>query len=165
MFLQPFGFLLFLTCILAEGMRPPFDAPGADGELASGVYAELSGMRLGLFRLAELLRVPVVGALVTTLFLGGWALPWISTGTLVGFVLPWFGSGFANGLALLLHVGVFFAKVALVVWLQLAVRWTLPRIRSDRLMALCWKVILPLSLVNVFATGLVLVFLVPGGAR
>ena len=152
-FLQPLGFLLFLTCIMAENKRPPFDAPEGESELIAGYHMEYSGMRFGLFYTAEFLEVPVIGAIVATLFLGGWAIPFLSQETIIAFVAGGFGEGFATGLCLVLHVLCFLTKVAILIWLQMALRWTLPRFRYDQVMDLCWKMILPLSILNVFVTG------------
>jgi len=70
-----------------------------------------------------------------------------------------FGTGFATGLCMLIHFGAFMAKVFAMIWLQMAIRWTLPRFRYDQIMNLCWKVLLPLSIVNIFVTGGVLLAL------
>ena len=152
-FLQPLGFVLFLTCSMAENKRPPFDAPEGESEIIAGYHMEYSGMRFGLFYTAEFLEVPVIGALVATLFFGGWAIPWLSQETIIGGVTGVFGEGFATGLCLLLHVVSFLLKVVILVWLQMLIRWTLPRMRYDQVMDLCWKAILPLSLANIFVTG------------
>jgi NADH-quinone oxidoreductase subunit H len=74
-------------------------------------------------------------------------------------VAPVFGEGFATGLCMILHVLTFLVKVVVLIWLQMALRWTLPRFRYDQVMDLCWKMILPLSIANVFVTGAVLLFL------
>jgi NADH-quinone oxidoreductase subunit H len=153
-FLQPLGFVLFLTCIMAENKRPPFSAPEGESEIIAGYHTEYSGMRFGLFYTAEFLEVPVIGALVATLFLGGWAIPWLPQETIVGAIAPIFGEGFANGLCLILHVVSFLLKVVVLVWLQMAIRWTLPAFRYDQIMDLCWKIILPLSIANIFVTAL-----------
>jgi NADH-quinone oxidoreductase subunit H len=160
--LQPLGFILFLTCIMAENKRPPFDAPEGESELVAGYHMEYSGMRFGLFYTAEFLEVPVIGTVVTTLFLGGWAIPWLSTGDIIGGVSGVFGHGFATGLAIVLHVLSFLLKVVFMIWLQMQIRWTLPRFRYDQVMDLCWKMILPLSIANVFVTGAVILFLERG---
>jgi NADH-quinone oxidoreductase subunit H len=152
-FLQPLGFILFLTCIMAENKRPPFDAPEGESEIIAGYHMEYSGMRFGLFYTAEFLEVPVIGTIVTTLFLGGWSIPWLSTGDIIGGVSSVFGQGFAVGLCIVMHVLSFLLKVVIMIWLQMALRWTLPRFRYDQVMDLCWKMILPISLANVFVTG------------
>jgi NADH-quinone oxidoreductase subunit H len=138
---------------MAENKRPPFDAPEGESEIIAGYHMEYSGMRFGLFYTAEFLEVPVIGAIVATLFFGGWAIPWLSQDTIIASVSGVFGEGFATGLCLLLHVVSFLVKVVVLVWLQMLIRWTLPRMRYDQVMDLCWKAILPLSIANVFATG------------
>ena len=152
-FLQPLGFLLFLTCIMAENKRPPFDLPEADSELVAGYVTEYSGMRFGLFYMAEFVEVVVIAGVVTALFLGGWAIPYLSQQTIIDSIGSLLGVGFATIVCMLLHVGCFFTKVAFMIWLQMLIRWSFPRFRYDQLMDLCWKVILPLSLLNVFLTA------------
>jgi len=162
-FLQPLGFIMFLTALMAENKRPPFDIPEAESELVAGYHMEYSGMRFGLFYTAEFLEVPVIGCIVTALFLGGWSIPYLSQETIIGAVAPSFGLGFATGLCLVLHVLTFLAKVVFMIWLQMLIRWTLPRFRYDQVMDLCWKVLLPLSLVNILVTGFV-ILLVQGAS-
>jgi NADH-quinone oxidoreductase subunit H len=162
-FLQPLGFIMFLAALMAENKRPPFDIPEAESELVAGYHMEYSGMRFGLFYTAEFLEVPVIGCIVTALFLGGWSIPYLSQETIIGAIAPNFGLGFATGLCLVLHVLTFLAKVVFMIWLQMLIRWTLPRFRYDQVMDLCWKILLPLSLVNILVTGFVI--LVIQGAR
>ena len=161
--LQPLGFILFLTCIMAENKRPPFDAPEGESEIIAGYHMEYSGMRFGLFYTAEFLEVPIIAMLVATLFLGGWAIPFLSQETIIGGITPVFGVGFATGLCLILHVVTFLVKTVVLIWLQMALRWTLPRFRYDQVMDLCWKMILPLSIANIFVTGAV-ILLIRGSA-
>ncbi len=165
LFLQPLAFVLFFTCILAENKRPPFDLPEADSELVAGYFTEYSGMRFGLFYMAEFVEVVVIAGVMTVLFLGGWSIPWLSQQTLIGGVGSLLGVGFATAFCMLLHVACFFAKVAFMIWLQMLIRWSFPRFRYDQLMDLCWKIILPLSLLNVFLTagGILLAERVGGG--
>ncbi len=158
-FLQPLGFVLFLTCIMAENKRPPFGLPEGETEIVAGYHLEYSGMRWGLFYTAEFLEVPVIGCIVTAAFLGGWTIPFLDTQTLVGAVAPFFGEGFANGVAMVAQVTAFFAKVVFMIWLQMLIRWSLPQFRYDQVMDLCWKIMLPLSLANIFVTGLVILWL------
>jgi len=162
LFLQPLGFILFLTCIMAENKRPPFSAPEGESEIIAGYHMEYSGMRFGLFYTAEFLEVPVIGTIVASLFLGGWAIPFLSTDTIIGAVSGVFGHGFATGLCIVLQVVTFLVKVVVLIWLQMALRWTLPAFRYDQIMDLCWKMILPLSIANVFVTGAVILLM--GGA-
>jgi NADH-quinone oxidoreductase subunit H len=127
--LQPLGFLLFFIGALAEINRAPFDLMEADSELVAGYFIEYSGMKFGLFFLAEYAEALVVSALVTTLFLGGWRGP----------LLP-------DWLWFLVKVGaVFFV----IVW----IRATVPRVRIDQLMALAWKFLFPLALINLLVTA------------
>lgn len=158
-FLQPLGFIMFLTCIMAENKRPPFDLPEGESELVAGYFLEYSGMRFGLFYTAEFLEVPVIGCIIAATFLGGWAIPWVSTEELIGAIAPVFGEGFATGLTLVLHVSAFFLKVIVMIWLQMTIRWSLPRFRYDQVMDLCWKIMLPLSLANIFVTGAIILWI------
>jgi len=161
-FLQPLGFILFLTCLMAENKRPPFDLPEGESELVAGYSTEYSGMRFGLFFLSEFIGVVVIAGIMTTLFLGGWSVPWLSQQEIIAFVahgsgpFAGFGVGFANGFCMLIHFATFLAKVVAMIWLQMALRWTLPRFRYDQVMDLCWKIMLPLSLLNIFVTGAVM---------
>jgi NADH-quinone oxidoreductase subunit H len=155
-FYQPLGFLMFLTTMMAENKRPPFDLPEAESELIAGYFLEYSGMRFGLFFMSEFIEVVVIAGLITTLFLGGWSVPWLSTETIIGGVGSVFGQGFATGLCIIVHFATFMIKVVAMIWLQMALRWTLPRFRYDQVMDLCWKIILPLSIANIFVTGLVI---------
>ena len=157
--LQPLGFVLFLVCIMAAGGQPPFDQARAESELVGGYASEYSGLRFGMFSFAELIQVVVIAALMTSLFLGGWSVPWLSTDTIIGAIAPLLGHAFATIVCIAIHFGAFLGKLALMIWLQMLIRWSLPRLRYDQLMNLCWKVILPLSIANVFATALVLLLL------
>ncbi|MGH0029598.1 MAG: complex I subunit 1/NuoH family protein [Myxococcota bacterium] len=152
-FYQPLGFLMFLTTIMAENKRPPFDTPEGESEIIAGYHLEYSGMRFGLFFMAEFIEVLVIAGLITTIFLGGWTVPFLSTDTIIGAITPVFGVGFATGVCVILHFLMFMLKVVVMIWLQMALRWTLPRFRYDQVMDLCWKIILPLSIANVFVTG------------
>src|SRR5215468_5516515 len=126
-FFQPLGFLMFLAAIMAENKRPPFDTPEGESEIIAGFHLEYSGMRFGLFYMSEFIEVVVIAGLIATLFLGGWSVPWLPQRTLIGAVAPAFGTGFATGLCMVLHVLTFFAKVIAMIWLQMQIRWTLPR--------------------------------------
>lgn len=157
--LQPLGFVMFLTCVMAENKRAPFDIPEGESEIIAGYFLEYSGMRFGLFYMSEFIEVVVIAGLMTALFLGGWSIPWLSQAEIIGGVTPIFGAGVATALCMVLHVLTFFVKVIVMIWLQMQIRWTLPRPRYDQVMDLCWKVMLPLSIVNILATGLVILFL------
>jgi len=158
-FYQPLGFVLFLTCVMAENKRPPFDQPEGESEIIAGYFLEYSGMRFGLFYMAEFIEVVVIAGLTATIFLGGWAIPYVSQEKFIGWIAPAFGVGFATGLCVLVHFLMFMAKVVVMIWIQMSLRWTQPRFRYDQVMDLCWKIILPLSIANIFVTGFVLLML------
>ena len=116
-------------------------------------------MRFGLFFMSEFIEVVVIAGLITTLFLGGWSIPYLSTQTIVGAIGPVFNEGFANAIAMILHFLTFMLKVVVMIWVQMLLRWTLPRFRYDQVMDLCWKIILPLSIANIFVTGFVILLI------
>jgi NADH-quinone oxidoreductase subunit H len=154
-FLQPLGFFMFLAASIAENKRIPFDAPEAESELVAGYFTEYSGLKFGMFLMAEFIEMVTIGAIVTILFFGAWHIPFLPTATL----LSWFdflGTSGANLAVMLINVAVFFAKVVFFIWFQMTIRWTLPRFRYDQIMKLGWKILLPLSLANILVTGLVI---------
>ena len=155
-FVQPAGFVMFLTCIMAENKRPPFDMPEGESEIIAGYHMEYSGMRFGLFYMSEFIEVVVIGGLLTALFLGGWSIPFLSKDTIIQGLEPTTGAWLANAICMVAHVATFLLKVVVMIWLQMQIRWTLPRFRYDQVMDLCWKVILPLSILNIFVTGAVI---------
>jgi NADH-quinone oxidoreductase subunit H len=146
-FLQPIGFITFVTAAFAETNRLPFDLPEAEPELVGGFHTEYTGLKFGLFFLAEYANMITMSAVITTLFLGGWHLPYVEYLGLSSFVLS------------LVSVGTFCVKVAAVLMFFIIIRWTLPRFRYDQLMNLGWKFMLPITIVNVILTGLVLLIL------
>jgi NADH-quinone oxidoreductase subunit H len=157
-FYQPLGFVMFLTAVMAENKRPPFDIPEGESEIIAGYHLEYSGMRFGLFFMSEFIEIIIIAALTATIFLGGWTIPYLSTETIIGGISPTFGVGFATGLCMLLHFGAFMAKVFFMIWVQMLIRWSMPRFRYDQVMDLCWKGLLPLSIANILVTGLVLLW-------
>ena len=163
-FYQPLGFLMFLTTMMAENKRPPFDTPEGESEIIAGFHLEYSGMRFGLFYMSEFIEVVVIAGLVATLFLGGWAVPWLPQATIISVVSRMFNVEFATGLCALIHFLTFMLKVVVMIWLQMAIRWTLPRFRYDQVMDLCWKILLPLSIANILVTGFVLLLARGGSA-
>ncbi len=142
-----------------ENKRPPFDAPEGESEIIAGYHVEYSGMRFGLFYMSEFIEVVVIAGVVVSLFLGGWAVPFLSQATIIGAIAPTFGAGIATILCMVLHVATFLLKVVVMVWVQMLIRWSLPRFRYDQVMDLCWKVLLPLSLANIFVTALAILFI------
>ncbi len=134
---QPLGFLVFFVASLAESARLPFDLPEAEQELIGGYHTEYSGMRLLMYLIGEFLHMVTAAALIVVLFLGGWHL-WGLTGHEEN--IHW-------GTALV-RVVVFAAKVLATIFFIMLIRWSWPRFRFDQLMALAWKVMLPLGLVN-----------------
>ncbi len=131
-FLQPLGFFIFMTAGIAETNRAPFDFPEAEQELVAGYHTEYSSMSFAMFFLAEYINMVTVSAVATDLYLGGWHGPFLPES--LGWI--WF----------LIKVG---AILFFYVWM----RWTLPRYRYDQLMAFGWKVLLPLSMINLLVTA------------
>jgi NADH-quinone oxidoreductase subunit H len=155
-FYQPLGFLLFLTAAIAETKRAPFDLPEAESELVAGYFTEYSGTKFAAFYTAEFVAVLVLAGVATTLFLGGWQVPWLHPD---GFHIGGEIYRIPRALIVFLQVGKFLSSMIFFAWLQLMIRWTLPRFRYDQLMRLGWKVILPLALLNILITGAVLLAL------
>jgi NADH-quinone oxidoreductase subunit H len=159
---QPLGFLIFMTAGVAESKRIPFDLPESESELVAGYFTEYSGPKHLLFMMADFVEVVLVAALVTTLFFGGWQIPYLLRD---GFHFPWGATVALPSLAVaVLQVTAFALKLVFFTWLQIVVRWTLPRFRYDQLMRLGWQGLLPLSLANVVVSALVLVLAAGPGA-
>jgi NADH-quinone oxidoreductase subunit H len=158
--LQPVAFITYLTSGIAETNRNPFDLPEAEQELVAGYHTEYSGMRFGLFYLAEYINMLVVAILATSVFLGGWDSPfsWIAA---LMHVTPGSASfiGFISGASPLWFVG----KMAFFIFFYFWLRSTLPRFRYDQLMGLCWKVFLPIVLVNILIAALLKQFSLDAG--
>lgn len=152
-FLQPLGFLLFLFAALAETKRVPFDLPEGESEII-GFFTEYSGLKWGLFMMTDFMEIIIVSCLVTTLFFGGWQVPWLEAD---GFHFPWGPTWeLPSGLVVAFQVLAFNLKVFFFCWLQILIRWTYPRFRYDQLMDFGWKLLIPLSLVNILGTGIIL---------
>jgi NADH-quinone oxidoreductase subunit H len=139
-FPQILGAITFTVAVFAETNRLPFDLPEAEAELVAGYHTEYSSMGFAAFYMSEYLHMIVGASLMTVLFFGGWNLPWID--------IP-----FAGWAGALLSMSVFAAKVAFFMWFFVWVRWTLPRFRYDQLMALGWKVMIPLATLNFLWVG------------
>jgi NADH-quinone oxidoreductase subunit H len=166
-FVQPLAFVLFFAAAVAESKRIPFDLPEGESEIVAGYYTEYSGMKFAMFFFAEYIAVVSSSALMTSLFLGGWHMPFLFrdgvrlafAGNVLLFVpLPQLA-------VVTLGVLAFVAKTLLLCWVQLTIRWTLPRFRYDQLMRLGWRKLLPASLVNIMATGLLLLAIESAGVQ
>jgi NADH-quinone oxidoreductase subunit H len=148
--LQPFAAILFMTAAIAENKRIPFDLPEAESELIAGYFTEYSAMKMGLFMFAEFIEIAIIGALFTTLFLGGYNLPYMTDS---GFAFPGGHTiAMSHGAVVVTQLVVFLAKVFIVCSFQILVRWSLPRFRYDQVLRFAWKFMLPLALINFVAT-------------
>src|SRR5215813_781836 len=151
--LQPVGFLCFFAAAFAETKRAPFDVPEGESEII-GYFVEYSGMKFGLFMISEFAEVVILSAITTAVFLGGWHLP-IYDHTLAAALgdlqrrSPTWGAIFVGAL----YATIFWVKVILLCYVQLAIRWTFPRFRYDQIQSLGWKILLPLGLANLFISG------------
>ena len=155
-FYQPAAAVLFLTAAIAENKRIPFDLPEAESELVTGYYTEYSGMKMGLFMFAEFIEIAIVAALFSTLFLGGYNLPFMSD---AGFAFP--GGhvvAMSHGWVVLTQLVVFLAKVFVMCVFQIQIRWSLPRFRYDQMLKFAWKLLLPATIANFAITALVVWF-------
>ncbi len=140
---QPLGLFLFLVAGIAETKRIPYDIPEGESEII-GYFVEYSGMKFGMFYFVDFLETILIACLTTTLFFGGWQVPFLGA-----FNPPHWG-------VVLLQAGSFVLKVSFFCWLFMTIRWTLPRFRYDQLMNLGWKIVFPLSLLNLLLTSAVL---------
>jgi len=139
-FTQPLAFILFLAASIAETKRAPFDLPEADSEIIAGYSTEYSSMRFAMFFLSEFTAIVVVAAFGAILFLGGWHVPFLKSDA-------WW--------AYALQVAAFLGKVGFLVYVQMLLRWTVPRMRYDQVMHLGWKILLPFGLTNLVVTAIV----------
>lgn len=144
---QPLGFFLFLVCSFAECNRTPFDLPEAENELIGGYHTEYSSMKLGFYLFAEYINMFISSAVMATLFFGGYDIPFLDESTL------------SPNLAAILGVIAFMLKITFFLFLFIWVRWTIPRFRYDQLMHLGWRILIPLALLNMLATGAVILFM------
>lgn len=156
LFHNPFafiGFFVFFIGAMAETNRAPFDLPEAESELVSGYHTEYTGMKFGLFALAEYIEVFVVCGVATALYLGGANVPFgLGSGELLAAKLGLDPMLSAN-IGQLLELGSFFTKTLALYYVVIWARWTLPRIRVDHLMTLCWKYLTPIALFNIIGTA------------
>ena len=147
---QPLGALLFLVAAMAEIKRAPFDTPEGESEII-GYFLEYSGLKSGLFLIAEYAETVVIAGIVTSIFLGGYHLPWIEP-RIAQLFDGLFGYSGLLYLAVL-QVFAFIVKMLAIIWVMFLVRWAFPRFRYDQVMRLGWKMMLPLSLANVVVTA------------
>ena len=138
---QPLGFLIFLVTAFAETNRAPFDLPECETELIGGYHTEYSSMKLGFYLFAEYINMFVSSAVISTLYFGGYHMPFIES------------MGLSANAVTLLGFAFFFIKILFFIFVFMWVRWTLPRFRYDQLMNLGWKVLVPLAILNIIITG------------
>jgi NADH-quinone oxidoreductase subunit H len=141
---QPLGFLIFLICAFAETNRAPFDLPECETELVGGYHTEYSSMKLGFYLFAEYINMFISGAVMATLFLGGYHFPGLDK------------LGLSPNVFAFVSFMVLFTKITLFGFIYMWIRWTLPRFRYDQLMKLGWKSLIPLAILNVVVTGVVI---------
>jgi len=141
-FLQPLAFLIFIISVAAESNRLPFDLPQTEQELVGGYHTEYSAMKFAIFGLSEFFNMITASMLIVTLFFGGWHVPGLRS------------LGLDANLRALLEIVAFMVKTGICIMVFVWVRWSFPRFRFDQLMGLGWKVLLPLSLVNIAVTGI-----------
>ena len=144
---QPFGFLIFLICAFAECNRTPFDLPEAENELIGGYHTEYSSMKLGFYLFSEYINMFISSVIMSTLFFGGYdLLPFVDES-------KW---GLSTNWMALMGISALMIKVVFFLFFFMWVRWTIPRFRYDQLMRLGWRILLPLALLNMLATGAVI---------
>jgi NADH-quinone oxidoreductase subunit H len=148
-FYQPLGFLIFIVCAFAECNRTPFDLPECETELVGGYHTEYSSMKLGFYLFAEYINMFVSSTFMAVLYFGGYNYPGIA----------WVETSFGHNAAVLVGLGVLFAKIFFFIFFFMWVRWTIPRFRYDQLMKLGWQILIPLAIINILLTGVgVMVF-------
>jgi NADH-quinone oxidoreductase subunit H len=144
---QPLGFIIFFVCVLAECNRAPFDLPEAENELNMGYHQEYSSMKLGFYLFAEYINMFISCTIISTLFLGGYDMPFVNEAAL------------SPNIAALIGIVALLGKAFFLVFVFMWIRWTLPRFRYDQLMNLGWKGLIPLALANMLITGAVVLWL------
>ncbi len=143
-FYQPVSFLIFLICAFAETNRTPFDLAECESELIGGYHTEYSSMKMGFYLFAEYANMFISSAILAILFFGGYNYPGM------GWAVENWGVNIAN----ILGIVVLFIKICAFIFFYMWVRWTIPRFRYDQLMNLGWKVLIPLSIINIVITGI-----------
>ena len=145
-FYQPLSFLIFLICAFAETNRTPFDLAECETELIGGYHTEYSSMKMGFYLFAEYANMFISSTILAVLFFGGYNYPGMS------WAVENWGVNFAN----ILGIAALFVKICGFIFLYMWVRWTIPRFRYDQLMHLGWRVLIPLSIINIIITGIVI---------
>jgi NADH-quinone oxidoreductase subunit H len=164
-FVQPVAFFLFFTASVAESKRIPFDIPEGESEIVAGYFTEYAGMKFAMFFFAEYIAVVTSAGLMSAIFLGGWDVPFLFRDGLhvtIGDTVL-FEQALPHLLVVVVGALGFVLKTLTLCWLQLMIRWTLPRFRYDQLMRLGWRKLLPASLGNVVATGLIVLSIASAG--
>jgi NADH-quinone oxidoreductase subunit H len=145
---QPLGFFIFLICAFAECNRTPFDLPEAENELIGGYHTEYSSMKLGFYLFSEYINMFISSVVMATLFFGGYDVPFFNEAA---------HADWGNWLAVI-GIAALMIKVICFIFLFMWVRWTIPRFRYDQLMHLGWRILIPLALFNMLATGGVILY-------
>jgi NADH-quinone oxidoreductase subunit H len=156
-FAQPLAFILFFAAAVAESKRIPFDIPEGESEIVAGYFTEYAGMKFAMFFFAEYIAVVTASALMAAVFFGGWSMPFVFRDGIhlsVGDTAI-FDAAMPHGGVVALGALAFILKTIVLCWLQLTIRWTLPRFRYDQLMRLGWRKLLPASLANILITGFI----------
>jgi NADH-quinone oxidoreductase subunit H len=143
-FYQPVGFLIFLICAFAETNRTPFDLAECESELIGGYHTEYSSMKMGFYLFAEYANMFISSTILAVLYFGGYNYPG----------MQWMVDNVGVNTANILGIGVLFVKICCFIFFYMWVRWTIPRFRYDQLMNLGWKILIPLSIINIVITGI-----------
>jgi NADH-quinone oxidoreductase subunit H len=143
-FYQPVGFLIFLICAFAETNRTPFDLAECESELIGGYHTEYSSMKMGFYLFAEYANMFISSTILAVLYFGGYNYPG----------MQWMVDNVGVNTANILGIGVLFIKICFFIFFYMWVRWTIPRFRYDQLMNLGWKILIPLSIINIVITGI-----------
>lgn len=143
-FYQPVGFLIFLICAFAETNRTPFDLAECESELIGGYHTEYSSMKMGFYLFAEYANMFISSTILAVLYFGGYNYPG----------MQWMVDNVGVNPANILGIGVLFIKICFFIFFYMWVRWTIPRFRYDQLMNLGWKILIPLSIINIVITGI-----------
>ena len=143
-FYQPIGFLIFLICAFAETNRTPFDLAECESELIGGYHTEYSSMKMGFYLFAEYANMFISSTILAILYFGGYNYPGMS------WAIEQWGVNIGNIIGIL----VLFVKICFFIFFFMWIRWTIPRFRYDQLMHLGWKILIPLSIINIIITGI-----------